>query len=121
MNIVSKKVSALVFSVIVTTSAVGMEHENIVEQGTEQVTPAAWYRKGSVQAAVVAVTLAVAGCAYVARKGKVAVPAFIAALFVTSQTTQSITPKSDATENDGNNQKTNIQPVVDNDRDCENL
>ena len=99
MNIAYKKVSAFVFSAMVTASVVGMENENIVEIATEQVAPCAWYKKGSVQAAAVAVTLATVGCAYAVRRGKVAVPAFIAALIVASQTIQDTTPKSDVANN----------------------
>jgi hypothetical protein len=80
MNIVSKKVLALVFSVIVTTSVVGMEHENMIEQATEQNGSAAWYRKGSIQAAVV-VTTALVAYVVAVRTGKAAVPTFAAALF----------------------------------------
>ena len=97
MNIVFKKASALVFSVMVTTSMVGMENENIVEPTTEQVTSAAWYRKSSMQAAAVVITLATVGCVCAVRMGKVGVPAFIAALIVASQAVQDPAPKSDDT------------------------
>src|SRR5579864_9026735 len=77
MNIAYKRVSALVFSAIVTTSVVGMENENMIEQATEQVTPAAWYKKGSVQAAVAAITLAAVGYACAVRMNKEVVPTFV--------------------------------------------
>src|SRR5260221_7683792 len=96
MNIAYKKVSALVFSAIITTSMVGMENENMVET-TEQVTSAAWYRKGSVQAVAVAITLAAVGYVCAVRMGKAVVPAFAAALF-TAKLAQDTAPKLDSVD-----------------------
>jgi hypothetical protein len=78
MNQAYKKLSTFIFAAIVTTSAYGMESENVVEVSTEEVAPAIWYKKGSVQAAA-AVTVALAGYALAVHMGKVSVPACITA------------------------------------------
>lgn len=90
MNMAYKKVSALVFSVIVTMSAFGMDNTNATDIITEQ-SACAWYKKSSVQAAAAAVTLTVMACAYVAHTGKVVVPALVAGL-VTVKTVQDLVP-----------------------------
>jgi hypothetical protein len=79
MNIACKKVSALIFSVIVATSVHGMEHENTVEVNVQK-SAAVWYKKRSVQVAA-ALTVVAAGCALAVYMDKVAVPACIAKLF----------------------------------------
>lgn len=112
MNISYKKVSALVFSVIVTTSAFGMEIENITEQSSST-----WYKKGSVYAAATAITLAVVGCAYAVRTGKVAVPALLAGLVVTTKTVQESGPKFDVVNNDVNDVSEQKQTVVEQNQD----
>jgi hypothetical protein len=90
MNRAYNKLSVLVFSAMITTSVVGME----LEQATEQVTPAAWYKKGSVQVAAAAITLAAVGYAYAVRMDKALIPAFITTLFA-AKLVQDQVPKSD--------------------------
>jgi hypothetical protein len=107
MNIVSKKVSALVFSAIVTTSVFAMDHENMVVQATEQDTSVAWYRKGSVQAVAAAITLAAVGYACAVRMGKVALPALVAGL-VAVKTVQDTT-STDISVNNSDIQVTDNQ------------
>jgi hypothetical protein len=96
MNIVYKKLSAFVFSAIITTSACGMEHENTANVTTQPVT--AWYKKSSVQAAAVAVTLAVVGYACAVRMGKVAMPTLVAGL-VAVKSVQELAPQPESTNN----------------------
>jgi hypothetical protein len=88
MNIVYKKASALVFSVIVTTSAYGIENDNMTDTATQPVASVAWYKKGSVQAAAVTATLAVIGYVFAVRTCRVMLPAFMTSV-VTENSTQS--------------------------------
>ena len=97
-----KKASAFIFAAIVTTSTYGMDNENVVEVSTEQVVPVMWYKKGSVQAAA-AVTVAVVGCAFAVRMGKVAVPGCITALYA-AKLVQESAPKSDFVDNSSEQQ-----------------
>ncbi len=95
MNIAYKKLSAVIFSAMVTASMHGME--DMGEVTIEQVTPAVWYRKGSVQAAVVATTALVVAVVAL-RAGKLAIPAFMAVLVGTSQTVAGLAPNSDVSD-----------------------
>lgn len=80
MNIAYKKVSALIFSVIVTTSACGMEVENTIE-AAEQKSPVVWYKKRSVHLAA-AITTVAAAYAVAVYMNKIAVPASAVKLFI---------------------------------------
>jgi hypothetical protein len=104
MNLSYKQVSALVFSAIVTTSAFGMENANVTDIITEQ-SSSAWYKKGSVQVAAAAVTLAVVGYACAVRMGKVALPALITGL-VAVKTVQESTPEESAFVNNDVSEQT---------------
>jgi len=104
MNIASKKLSALIFSAIVMSSAQGMEQAHVTEVTTEQPIPSAWYKNSSVQVAAVVTTLTAALVSYAVavRMGKVsapALPALFAGLFAASavhgSTAQASTPGSD--------------------------
>jgi hypothetical protein len=108
MNIVSKKVLALILSVIVMSSAQGMEQEHVTEITIGQPIPSAWYKNSSVQVAAVVttVTAALVSYAVAVRMGKVsapALPAFAAGLFaataVHGATVQASTPEIDLNNN----------------------
>lgn len=76
MNIAYKNMYALVFSVALTAPLYSMESEGLE---AVQQSVVAWYKKPEVKLAA-AVTTAVAGYAFAARMGRVAVPAFVVTL-----------------------------------------
>lgn len=116
MNMAYRKLYALVFSTVIATASVhGMENVatevDCIKQDvtTETVqAPVVWYKKGSVQAAAAALTLAVVGYALAVRMGKVALPAFVTGLVAVAQTTQDINPM-DIPANDGGTQVIDVQ------------
>lgn len=80
MNIAYKKVSALIFSALVITSAYGMENENATEV-VEQKSPVVWYKKRSVHVAA-AITTVAAAYAIAVYMNKIAGPATVAGWFM---------------------------------------